>query len=116
MGSKRSIGNMGEEIAVKYLTDMKHAVILARNFTVKCGEIDIVARIGETVCFVEVKLRTSLDPHEAITQAKMRSLTRAARLYLQMANMTDCYARFDAALITFPDSIEYIENAFDAVD
>ncbi len=116
MAGNRSIGHMGEEIAVKYLTDVKHATILARNFTVKCGEIDIVAQIDDIICFVEVKLRTSLDPHEAITQGKMRSLTKAARLYLQMAHMTDRYARFDAALITFPDSIEYIENAFDAVD
>lgn len=61
----RAVGRIGEDIAVKYLTERKNARILARNFTVRGGEIDIVAEIGEVIAFVEVKLRSSSDPHEA---------------------------------------------------
>ena len=57
--------------------------ILARRFTVKGGEIDIVARRGDALVFVEVKLRASLaEAQEAIETAKRRRMARAARAFL----------------------------------
>ena len=48
----RAVGRIGEDIAVKYLVERKNARILARNFTVRGGEIDVVAEIGDVIVFV----------------------------------------------------------------
>lgn len=111
----RSIGRIGEDIAVKYLTECKGARILSRNFTVRGGEIDIVAEIGEVIAFVEVKLRTRSDPHESIGYTKQKRLSKAALIYIQRHGLEDRIARFDALLIRLPDEIEYIERAFDYI-
>ena len=56
---------------------------MARRFTVKGGEIDIVAQRGDTLAFVEVKLRAALaDAQVAIAPAKRRRVSRAARVFL----------------------------------
>jgi len=112
----REIGRIGEEIAVKYLVNRKKARILERNFTVRGGEIDIIAEIDDVICFVEVKLRTHSDAHEAIGYTKQKRLSKAALIYLQRHHLLERTARFDAILIQYPDVIEYIESAFDYID
>ncbi len=112
----RSVGRMGEDIAVKYLTEQKNARILARNFTVRGGEIDIVAEIDGVIAFVEVKLRTRSDPHEAIGYTKQKRLSKAALVYLQRNGLMERTARFDALLIRLPNEIEYIERAFEYIE
>ena len=57
----RSVGDVGEAIAEKYLIS-KGAKILARNYTIRGGEIDLIAELNETILFVEVKLRRSTSP------------------------------------------------------
>lgn len=111
----RSIGRIGEEMAVKYLIEHKKARILARNFTVRGGEIDIVAEIDDVIAFVEVKLRTHSNPHEAIGYTKQKRLSRAALAYIQRYGLEERIARFDALLIRLPDEIEYIESAFEYI-
>ncbi|MBQ8953777.1 MAG: YraN family protein [Clostridia bacterium] len=111
----REVGRVGEQMAEKYLVEQKHARILARNFTVRGGEIDLVAQIGEVIAFVEVKLRTHGDAHEAIGYTKQKRLSRAALVYLQKYHLLDYISRFDAILIQPPDGIEYIERAFDFI-
>ena len=64
-------------------------------------------------CFVEVKLRTHGDAHEAIGYTKQKRLSRAALAYLQKYHLLEYTSRFDAVLIQPPDGIEYIERAFD---
>lgn len=57
--------------------------ILARRYHVKGGEIDVVARSGDTIAFVEVKVRPSLDAaRTAIDPTKCRRISRAARVWL----------------------------------
>ena len=112
--STRDIGRAGEQIAEQYLIERKHARILARNFTVRGGEIDLVAEIDGVIAFVEVKLRQHGDAHEAIGYAKQKRLSRAALVFLQRYHLMDCTSRFDAVLIQ-PEGIEYIERAFDFV-
>lgn len=56
--SKRAVGTFYEEAAVRYLKDQGYE-ILCRNFSCRQGEIDIVAREGEYLCFVEVKYRST---------------------------------------------------------
>ena len=72
MPSHRAIGNRGEEIAVSFL-EQQGMVVLERNFTYHHGEIDIVARDGSELVFVEVKVRRSTRfglPEEAVTPVK----------------------------------------------
>ena len=110
----REVGRVGEDIAEKFLVEQKGARILARNYAVRGGEIDIIAEIGEVIAFVEVKLRTHGDAHDAIGYTKQKRLSRAALVYLQKNRLLDCTSRFDAVLIE-PGGIEYIERAFDFV-
>ena len=64
-GNKRAAGNLGEAAVCEYLVQ-QGAEILCRNFTVRGGEIDIVARQGEYLLFVEVKTRRDRVPIEKI--------------------------------------------------
>ena len=112
----RAVGRVGENIAEKYLIACKNARILARNYTVRGGEIDIVAEIGDVIAFVEVKLRSSSDPHDAIGYTKQKRLSKAAAIYLQKNGLTERFSRFDALLILPDGSIEYIEHAFEYIE
>ena len=58
MQNKRSLGNEKEQLAVDYLTE-QGAKLLAKNFYFHGGEIDVVARDGDYICFIEVKYRKS---------------------------------------------------------
>ena len=108
-------GRIGEQIAEKYLTDVLHARILEKNYTVRGGEIDIIADINGVIAFVEVKLRTIGSARGAITMRKRQLLSRAALIYLQRNHLMDRTSRFDAILIQLPESVEYIPRAFDFV-
>lgn len=89
--------------------------IIERNYRCKAGEIDIVARSGTTLVFVEVRARASNafgGAAGSITAAKRRKLIVAARHYLTSRRM-NCACRFDVVLLTgTPPLIEWIENAF----
>ena len=111
----REVGRIGEQMAEKYLVEKKHARILARNFTVRGGEIDIIAEIDGVIAFVEVKLRTHSGAHDAISLTKQKRLSHAALVYLQRNHLLDVTSRFDAVLIQPPEGIEYIERAFDFI-
>lgn len=88
---KQELGKIGEEEAIKYLKD-KGYQILERNYffkigkNLKRGEIDIVAKKGETICFVEVKTlknpKIEIFPEEKINFAKKRKLILAAESWL----------------------------------
>ena len=81
---RRAKGRVGEEEAVRWLTSQGYE-ILERNAATKAGEIDLVARQGEILCFVEVKARASSaygPAVAAVTPSKQRRLGRAAALYL----------------------------------
>ena len=72
--------------------------ILARRFRTRAGEIDIVAREGATLVFVEVKTRRSTEhgsPAEAVTPPKRARLARAAQAYLHLRGLYDPVCRFD---------------------
>jgi putative endonuclease len=89
--------------------------IIERNYRCKFGEIDIVARSGTTVVFVEVRARTSErfgGAAESITAAKRKRLLAAARHYLARQG-AHCACRFDVVLLSGAAArIEWIANAF----
>jgi putative endonuclease len=112
-------GKRGEAIAAAYLERMGY-VVLERNYRCRFGEIDIVARDGTTVCFVEVKSRRSArygDPQLAVHAKKQEKMIRTARHYLAGRGLEDRPARFDVAAIRLaPDgagAVDLIRNAFE---
>jgi putative endonuclease len=114
---------LGEDAAVRCLK-RKGYKILERNFTVRQGEVDVVAFRDGTVAFVEVRTQTApaqIDPAETITRRKQRRVIKAARQYstLHELERENVILRFDAVLILLdedgrPESVEHIENAFQA--
>ena len=83
------------------------------------GEIDIIAKDGKTIVFVEVKSRRSIrygSPKWAITPKKQRKISMVALYYLKTTQQTDTKARFDVVAITSNQDepqIEIVENAFE---
>jgi putative endonuclease len=112
----RARGRVGEEAAVAWLRGQGFEV-LERNVTTRAGEIDLVAREGETLCFVEIKARGGADYGPAVAAvgpAKQRKISRAAALYLSMRRL-DGPCRFDVlGLDAGPDGWEYtlVRDAF----
>jgi putative endonuclease len=89
-------GARGEGAAVLFLR-LKGYRILARNYLVKGGEIDIIAQKGETLAFVEVKWRAALDDaFLAIDAAKRRRIVRAARVFISRRGVDGLTLRGDA--------------------
>ncbi len=117
MNIKRVKGDMGENYTCKCLK-RRFYKILDTNYSCRFGEIDIIARKGEYICFVEVKTRASsaVDrPVTAVDYNKQRRILTTAQHYL-MAHPCDLQPRFDIAeVITDSDKViefNYIENAF----
>ena len=114
MQNKRSLGTEKEELAVAYLTEQK-AEILARNFYFHGGEIDLMAKDGEYVCFIEVKYRKSTRfgaPEEAVDFRKQKKIIAAAQYYLYKNRIPfDTPCRFDVAGVQ-GNEIRITENAF----
>jgi putative endonuclease len=112
------LGELGEDKACEFLKK-KGCKILERNFRAGREEIDIIARLGKIVLFVEVKTRASTDfaqPWEAVGFRKRNRLRTAARSYLQQLSHFEEELRFDVLSITWKDGaaaeIEWIQNAF----
>ena len=113
--NNRQMGARGEGDARRFL-ERKGAEILEMNYRRPTGEIDIIARQGKTLLFVEVKRRSSLRygrPAEAVDRQKQSHILRTAQLYLQENRLTDVPVRFDVIEV-LPGQIRHIENAFDA--
>lgn len=118
---RQELGETGEKFAVDLLTSEGYAVI-ARRYRTRFGEIDIIARDGETVVIVEVR-RKSGDgcgaAAESVTPEKQRRVVRMAVDYLARNDLYDrCPVRFDVVAIDDqPDGtsqVTLIRDAFTA--
>jgi putative endonuclease len=107
-------GQAGEDIAAEFL-GREGLAILHRNFRCRFGEIDLIARDGDTIVFVEVRMRGRGDfggAAESITARKRGRLIKAAGFYLAGQPRTP-RCRFDAILLSSPDGrVEWIRDAF----
>lgn len=104
-------GKRAEEVAVQYLRAQGMHVV-ARNWRWRGGEVDIIAKDGDTLVFVEVKSRESqefLAPEEAVDHHKRIRLWRSAQAYLQGKPWVS--VRFDVVAVT-PEGIRHIRGAF----
>jgi len=96
----RLTGRQAEESACRYLKGLGYEIV-ARNWRCRFGEIDIVAREGDTLVFVEVKARSSGGfggPEAAVDRGKQERLVAAARRFIQETG-AELRARFD--VVTF---------------
>ena len=111
------LGKAGEEAAVHYLGQHGYQ-ILERNYRCRFGEIDLIARDGKTLAFVEVKTRRSLKygpAAAAVTVQKQRHLIKASQLYLIHRKKVNEFCRFDVVTIELEAQearIALIKDAF----
>lgn len=99
------LGRAGEDVACSYLEARGYRIV-ARNVRYSVGEVDIVARDGETLVFVEVRTRRSREHDEigeTVTPAKQRRVTRAALRYLRKHPGPGRPLRFDVITVSWPD-------------
>ncbi|MGD0388573.1 MAG: YraN family protein [Tepidisphaeraceae bacterium] len=114
-----ALGQRGENVAARYLRNQGYKII-ERNFKCEVGEVDIIARDGKTLVFVEVKTRAYDDPtpEDQINQPKRHQLTKAANFYLSRYGTPQPAARFDVVAIVWPSGrdpqIRHTPDAFEA--
>jgi putative endonuclease len=117
---RRLLGARGEHEAARWLRRQGFR-ILVRGYRTPRGEVDLIAREGDTLVFIEVKTRRAGEPAEAVTPEKQQRLTRAALHFLKRHRLLEERSRFDVVALVWPDTsrtptIEHIRNAFDATD
>jgi putative endonuclease len=109
-----ALGRRGEELAAAYLQQRGFRIVAA-NFSLPVGrnrlgvlinvEIDLVAYEAETLCFVEVKTRSSdwfAAPEVNVDRRKQRQIARAARAYRHMFGLTNEPFRYDVVTVLLP--------------
>lgn len=115
-------GRLGETLALEYLTGLRYSIDRT-NYRKSYGEVDIIARDGGTLVFIEVKTRRSSafgSGFEAVDARKQRQISRIAQEYLQANRLEDMPARFDVIAVRLdrangPAAIDHVKNAFDFV-
>ncbi len=118
--STRVLGRQGEDIAWEYLKRRGYR-ILERNYRCRYGEIDLVAKDGETIVFIEVKSRRTAafgDPEESVSPAKQKKISTVALNYLKDKGLYDRPARFDVVSVlasVLGQKVTRIPDAFDLI-
>lgn len=118
--ARAAAGRDAEDAVCAYL-GKRGMRIVKRNFRTRGGEIDIIARDGDVLAFVEVRFREEDDhglPEESVGPAKRRKIVAAARAYLATVSPDSWReARFDVAAVEGggnSSAIRYYPGAFDA--
>lgn len=118
MSESHELGRLGEDLAVALLQDRGWS-ILDRNFRLGHKEIDLVARKGRQVAFVEVKARRGLGyghPFEAIGRRQRAEIVRVARAWVARHGRRGDLYRFDAIAVLIrrgePPHLEHLEDAW----
>jgi putative endonuclease len=118
LNRRQQVGEAGEALAARMLRKRGYRIV-ATNYRTALGEIDIVARDGDTIVFVEVKARQSTRfgaPKWAVTPRKQRKISMVALSYLKATGQSAAKARFDVVSIRsgpLRPEVEIIRNAFD---
>ena len=118
--NRQEVGKLGEKLAQKFLKKRGYH-IRETNFRCREGEIDIIARQGDYLVFVEVRTKSNLDfgtPEESITQAKKEKLIASALTYVNTHQNLLSLWRIDVVAIELDAKgktkrIELIENAIE---
>ena len=116
--ARQRLGKTGEDLACRELERRGYAIV-ARRYRRRGGELDIIARDGATLVFIEVKTRDSRafgDAAEAVTPFKRRRIAHLALDYMARHRLSDCACRFDVVSIHFDAGepvLEVFRGAFD---
>lgn len=115
--ARRSLGQGGEAAAERWLVDAGMRIV-ARGFRLRCGEIDLIARDGPVVVFVEVKTRTAEGfgrPADAVTDRKRRKMALVASAFLARMGWGERPCRFDVVEVVPQGAawrVQHISDAF----
>ena len=117
--TRRATGIRGEEEAARFLARCGYA-ILDKNVRTRAGEIDLGAKEGKTLVFVEVKTRRDLagdPPQAAVNTRKQNRLGKLAHGYLKLRRLREMPCRFDVVAVIVNEeggvkAIRHIPNAF----
>ena len=114
---RQIIGKEGEEIARRYLEKRGYKIVTA-NYRTRHGEIDLIAKDGTTLVFIEVKTRTQDkfgSPFDALTARKCMNISKVALHYLITHGGTEQPARFVVVSVRPGDTVEVeiVRNAFE---
>jgi len=116
---RQLVGKLGETKAGEYLVRNGYQII-EKNFRTRYGEIDIIAKDGNDLVFVEVRSRSTKSfgaPEESITAKKQLKIKNLAQYYLQVHNLNRVNCRFDVVVINFNrngklERLNHIRSAF----
>ena len=111
MDPRRLFGNSAEKKAEQFLKQRGYA-ILARQFSTRYGEIDLVAQDGDEIVFIEVKARRSNTfghPEESVTQQKLQKIAMAGEIFLQKKQLVHYTYRIEVIAIDPDESIQHIQ-------
>ncbi|MBA3426721.1 MAG: YraN family protein [Rubrobacteraceae bacterium] len=114
--NRKKIGDRGEDLALQYLVRQGYTLV-ERNYRTRYGELDLILRHGDTLVFVEVKLRRGTgfgDPLEAVTEHKQATIRAIAEQYLAEEQPEFEQARFDVVGILAAGASWRIEHVADA--
>lgn len=112
------LGKWGEDLALKKVKKLGYKC-LVRNYRCPLGEVDLIARDGDCLVFVEIKTRRgrSLEyAKEAVNRKKRRQLSKVALAYMKANGCPEARARFDVVVINLDggeQEFEVVRNAFD---
>ena len=118
MDHRQSLGKRGEDAACAEL-EKRGYVIVDRRFRTRCGELDIVARDGGVLVFIEVRTRSGSNfgtPFESVTWKKRQRLSQMAASYLCVKRLAGATCRFDVVSMLEErgaQTIELVRGAFD---
>ena len=117
--NKRRVGSFYEDLACTYIRE-NGGRIVERNYRALKGEIDIIARDGRYLCFIEVKYRKNSNygpPEEAITNSKKKQICKISKLYLYFKIKSfDIPIRYDVITISGEREalvVKWYKNAFE---
>lgn len=121
--NKRTEGTTGEKIAQEYLIENNYSIVTTNFRFKRLGEIDIIAREGDYICFIEVKLRSTLDfglPREAVNFRKQENIRKLASIFIGQNKLYNANIRFDVVEVYVTKekglmnirNINLIKNAF----
>jgi putative endonuclease len=112
------LGKWGEDLALKKVKKLGYKCI-ARNYRCPVGEVDLIAKDGDTLVFIEIKTRRGRSlgyAKEAVNQRKRRQLSKVALAFMKTNGCSETRARFDVVVINLDggsQEIEVVRNAFD---
>ena len=112
------LGQFGEELALRKIRKLGYKKII-RNYRCSLGEVDVIAKDGDTLVFIEIKTRKGRSigyAKEAVNARKKRQLSKVALAYMKTNNCCESKARFDVVAVSLErdkPQIEVIKNAFD---